>query len=444
MSLDVQKQHKLAVQYQRSWRRLSKAELDLAFLRDCKMAEVYPKFIRWKNINQAKKKKRRQKFHKLLLNEGINEKNTDINYLRNKTAQLKTAIFQNTTWMKAQLIVFSVNRLLRLEKTQVKRCHAKKLEALLHTKTVAEKLESNPNKVIINLSGEELTLRHRLATRPNNLEMMAVSEDLFDQLDRLNCWKEGFFVQDKVKNSLRSFTYNCLDLDLKEYFTDRKRIRTLASMSKTLWILKPDKGNGVVILKRSDYVNSLNSIFNNPSKFSRLNNDPTNTRLTTLQHYLSTLRNRGEISGEDFEFMRPKAASFGRAHGAPKTHKDFIDLPTFRPIIDTTTTPHYNVGKFLASLLNLLTLNQFNLNDTFDAVSAIKAIPSGLFDEGYRFVSFDVVSPFTNVPVKPTIDLVLKQLFDEKLINTTLSKRTLKKLISNSCSKTAFLFDNKI
>ena len=100
-------------------------------------------------------------------------------------------------------------------------------------KTVAEKLKLNPNEVIINLSGQELTsqqveilklgLRHGLETRPNSLEMMAVSEDLFDQLDRLNCWKEGFFVQDKVKNSLRSFTYNCLDLDLimKEYFIDR-------------------------------------------------------------------------------------------------------------------------------------------------------------------------------------------------------------------------------
>ena len=117
--------------------------------------------------------------------------------------------------MKAQLIVFSVNRFLRSEQTKVKRRHAKKLEALLHMKTIAEKLEeSNSNEVIVNLSGQELTseqvevlklgLRHGLATRPNSLEMMAVSEDLFDQLDRLNCWREGFFVQDKVKNSLRS------------------------------------------------------------------------------------------------------------------------------------------------------------------------------------------------------------------------------------------------
>ena len=134
--------HKLAVQYQRSLRRLSKAELDRAFLRDCKKAEVYPKFVRWKNINQMKRNRRRQTFHKLLLNEAIKEKNTDISNLRQTTAQLKTAIFEKTTWMKAQLIVVSVNRFLSSEKNKVKKRHAKKLEVLFHMKVQADKLES--------------------------------------------------------------------------------------------------------------------------------------------------------------------------------------------------------------------------------------------------------------------------------------------------------------
>ena len=177
-------------------------------------------------------------------------------------------------------------------------------------------------------------------------------------------------------------------------------------------------------------------------KFTRLTNDPTFTRLNTLQNYLLTLRNRNEISESEFNFMRPKAASLGRAHGLPKTHKQFSDIPAFRPIIDTTTTPHYNVGKFLASLLNPLTINDYNLKDTFDAVSAIKAIPPDLFDQGYRFVSFDVESLFTNVPLKRTINIVLSRVFDDKSIDTTLQKRTLKKLLIDSCTKTAFSFDN--
>ena len=50
--------------------------------------------------------------------------------------------------------------------------------------------------------------------------------------------------------------------------------------------------------------------------------------------------------------MRPKAAQVGRAHGYPKTHKKYIDLPSFWPIIDTPKTPYYGVGKFLKHLLN--------------------------------------------------------------------------------------------
>ena len=72
-----------------------------------------------------------------------------------------------------------------------------------------------------------------------------------------------------------------------------------------------------------------------------------------------------------------------------------------------------------------LTINDYNLKDTFDAVSAIKTNPQDLFDQGYCFVSFDVESLFTNVPLKRTINIVLSRVFDNKSIDTTLQKRTL-------------------
>ena len=53
--------------------------------------------------------------------------------------------------------------------------------------------------------------------------------------------------------------------------------------------------------------------------------------------------------------MRPKTAQVGRAHGLPKIHKKYTDLPSFHPIIDRRHTPHYGVGKFLTHLLNPLT-----------------------------------------------------------------------------------------
>ena len=39
------------------------------------------------------------------------------------------------------------------------------------------------------------------------------------------------------------------------------------------------------------------------------------------------------------------------------------NMPQFRPIIDTTNTPYYNEGKFLAELLNTLAHNYYTLCD---------------------------------------------------------------------------------
>ena len=139
----------------------------------------------------------------------------------------------------------------------------------------------------------------------------------------------------------------------------------------------------------------------------RSKKDPTITRLTTVQNYLKTLCKRGKITESEKKAMRPKFAQIARAHGLPKTHKPFEHLPKFRPIIDTTNTPYYGVSKFLSNLLNPLTENQYVAKDSFTAANKIREIPKKLFDHGYQFVSFDVESLFTSVPLSKTINIIL-------------------------------------
>ena len=136
--------------------------------------------------------------------------------------------------------------------------------------------------------------------------------------------------------------------------------------------------------------------------------------------------------------MRPKHAKPARAHGLPKIHKPYDTLSKFCPIIDTVDSTHYNVGKFLTNLLNPLTLNDHTIKDSFDAASRIRNIPKNLFDQGYVFVSFDVTSLFTNVPLTRTINVILNRVYNQNLIQTDLKKSTLKKLIKDTCTKTVF------
>ena len=96
--------------------------------------------------------------------------------------------------------------------------------------------------------------------------------------------------------------------------------------------------------------------------------------------------------------------------------------------------------------MNLLTLNDFTItvNDSLDAANKTQQIPKQLFDSAYKFISFDVISLFTNVPLAKTIDIILKRVFSEKLVTTNLTKRTMKKLLKDACLKTAFTFNDKI
>ena len=101
--------------------------------------------------------------------------------------------------------------------------------------------------------------------------------------------------------------------------------------------------------------------------------------------------------------MTSKAVQIGRAYGLPKVHKPYQHLPKFLPIIDTINTPY----------------------------------------DRYTFVSFDVESLFTKVPLKRTIKIILNRVYSEKKISRTLSKRSLKKLLLDACTKTTFSFNKK-
>ena len=75
--------------------------------------------------------------------------------------------------------------------------------------------------------------------------------------------------------------------------------------------------------------------------------------------------------------------------------------------------------------------------------ACIHNIPSHLLTEGFRFVSF-VTSLFTNIPLRKTVNFILKRTYKDKRMTTSLNKCTLKKLVLDACTKTPFSFNNQL
>ena len=63
--------------------------------------------------------------------------------------------------------------------------------------------------------------------------------------------------------------------------------------------------------------------------------------------------------------------------------------------------------------------------------------------DSHNMVSFDVVSLFTNVPLDTSIEIILKQIYKNNEINTSITKEEIKELILLCTKGVHFIFDGK-
>ncbi|XP_066932663.1 uncharacterized protein [Clytia hemisphaerica] len=252
-----------------------------------------------------------------------------IQVLKKEQKDCTDELVSKSTWMKRKCIIYSINFVMSKFEKQVSDRHLRKYDRLIQNYNYENGLMENPNNTIWNLSSHTLSneeyeviqygLNYGLAMNLQEKDIIPSVENVWDQLNRHELLKNDYHSQLRAKNCLRALAYNLLDLENQQIFKDSKKLKIIRKLRETTAILKPDKGNGVVIIDIADYYDSLSPIFSDTKKFKKRNDDPTNTRLNTLQSYLCKLLNRGEITPEVHKEIRPENAKIARAHGLPKS-----------------------------------------------------------------------------------------------------------------------------
>ena len=176
-----------------------------------------------------------------------------------------------TTWIKYKVIMLSIRNLISIDERKVKIRHDKKFTFLINERNERNGIQPNPNKLIFNLSHQMLSneqhaalqygLKQGIAMRPNEKDMMAESELIWEQIERNNLCKDGHSSIQRAKNILRGMTFNNINYDNRQFHLDNKRIKVIKELQKDLVILKPDNGEAVVLIERVDYVTSLEGLF---------------------------------------------------------------------------------------------------------------------------------------------------------------------------------------
>ena len=116
-------------------------------------------------------------------------------------------------------------------------------------------------------------LKHGLLISPRESEMIVIMEDLCDEILKKNILKDDHIYRHRAQTALKAFTYNYFDLDVKQLFNDRKKIKALQNLRDTCMIRKPEKGQGTVLINKMDYYQSLELLFGGRKKHQVLDHD---------------------------------------------------------------------------------------------------------------------------------------------------------------------------
>ena len=155
----------------------------------------------------------------------------------------------------------------------------------------------------------------------------------------------------------------------------------------------------------------------------------------------------GFVRNKNYKEMRAESNQPAKLYATAKTHKfeDLNDITVenlkFRPIIDQTGTFTYNAAKVIGDYLRPLCKNQYNISDTQEFLKLIKELPPLNDDEQY--VSYDVDSLFTNIPLKETINHILDEIYDNKKLQPICNRLIFKRLLYKLTTDCTFQFNQK-
>ena len=139
-----------------------------------------------------------------------------------------------------------------------------------------------------------------------------------------------------------------------------------------------------------------------------------------------------------YEKMRLTSNQPARLYATAKTHKfenlDDISIYKlkFRPIIDQTGTFTYDAAKVIDEYKKPLAKNEYRINDCQEFLDMLKDLRSLKYDENY--ISYNLDSVFTNIPLNDAIEYVIHKIYDEKVLQPIRPKIRPKRVSDDYCT----------
>ena len=152
----------------------------------------------------------------------------------------------------------------------------------------------------------------------------------------------------------------------------------------------------------------------NQSTYIALTTDPTNKYKNKLINLLKTIKTEGDIDNNTYKRLYLTGAVPPKYYGLPKIHKKGTPL---RSIISIRGSATYETAKELTKILKpLIGKSSHPVYNNKDFLESIKDIE---VEEDECIMSYDVTALFTSIPIDTTINIIKKQLEDDKDLHSS-------------------------
>ena len=438
--------------------RCRKLKLDISFLEVCIEKGVVPNFVKFKTANRRLKESNSYDVcQKLLLCEELKIKNCKLE----ADSLSLTGIKQDICYDISPIDFLFITSLF-LEKNVSNIREIEISQNIKLSKLLEECPKHETSDLIFNFSSHILTkpqesilkkgLNYALPPKKLKYEDYLLNFELFFRsVKKENSCEDGEI--ENFKSELRNLTHS----SFKSYNRKKNRLENLTEEEHialnelvsldNILIQKADKGNVVVLLDKSTYVEKMVNILSDISKFKPMTFEKEHDDLKyildkeqEINKFLTKLVEVGSITADEKKKIRPCGSAPGILYGNCKIHKKVPqgEVPPFRPILSAIDTPQYGLAKYLVPVLSALTTNKFVVKDSFTFATDVRK-------QNHKLVmtSYDVDSLFTNIPLDETIDICIRKLFGRKRTFNGFSKADFKQLLQYAVKDSLLTFNGQ-
>ncbi|XP_053550225.1 uncharacterized protein LOC128641725 [Bombina bombina] len=175
---------------------------------------------------------------------------------------------------------------------------------------------------------------------------------------------------------------------------ERKSLKKLVN-NKEITIRPDDKGRGIVIQKREDYLKEALNLLNDTTTYKILKIDPTRNYNKKLNEILNKVKIEGTLNEDEYKYIYTSQPNIPIKYHLPKVHKDPLNPPG-RPIISGIGSITDGLLKYVDSYLQpIVKSTKAYLKDTTEVITKFEGIT---WDQDMIWLTCDVASLYTCIP----------------------------------------------